>query len=206
MPSGTNIMPKLTTPKHSNSLQSQFLLSMPQLLDPNFRGTLSYVCEHDEFGAMAVTINRPSEIMLYELLEQLGIPVTAENFQDNKQNDEQIIYIGGPVQQDRGFILHTDQRDWQSTLEINEHVRLTTSKDILEAIAKGDGPEHYLITLGYAGWSEGQLEEELLANAWLNCPADDEILFHTKGLDKLNKTMQKLGINSSQLNGQVGHA
>jgi len=199
-------MPKLTTPNHDNSLQSQFLLSMPQLLDPNFRGTLSYICEHDELGAMAITINRPSEIMLYELLEQLGIPVTAENIQANNQNDKQLIYIGGPVQQDRGFILHTDKRPWQSTLEINEHMRLTTSKDILEAIAKGDGPENYLITLGYAGWSEGQLEEELLANAWLNCPADDEILFHTKSQDKLNKTMQKLGINSNQLNGQIGHA
>jgi len=206
MSSDTNIMPKLTTPNHDNSLQSQFLLSMPQLLDPNFRGTLSYICEHDELGAMAITINRPSEIMLYELLEQLGIPVTAENIQANNQNDKQLIYIGGPVQQDRGFILHTDKRPWQSTLEINEHMRLTTSKDILEAIAKGDGPENYLITLGYAGWSEGQLEEELLANAWLNCPADDEILFHTKSQDKLNKTMQKLGINSNQLNGQIGHA
>ena len=199
-------MPKLTTPKHSTSLQSQFLLSMPQLLDPNFRGTLSYICEHDEFGAMAITINRPSEIMLYELFEQLEIPVTAKNLQAKNQSAEQVIYIGGPVQQDRGFILHTDKRPWQSTLEINERMRLTTSKDILEAIAKGDGPENYIITLGYAGWSEGQLEEELLANAWLNCPSDDDILFHTKSKDKLNKTMEKLGINSSQLNGQIGHA
>jgi len=206
MSSDTNIMSKLTTPEQNTSLQSQFLLSMPQLLDPNFRGTLSYICEHDELGAMAITINRPSEIMLYELLEQLGIPVTAENITTKNQNEEQLIYIGGPVQQDRGFILHTDQRTWQSTLEINEHMRLTTSKDILEAIAKGDGPDNYLIALGYAGWSEGQLEEELLANAWLNCPADNEILFHTKSQDKLIKTMQKLGINSSQLNGQVGHA
>lgn len=202
MPSDTNIMPKSTTSTQSASLQSQFLLSMPQLLDPNFRGTLSYVCEHDEHGAMAITINRPSEIMLYELFDQLDIPVTSPN----KLNEEQLIFIGGPVQQDRGFILHTDKRPWQSTLEINEHMRLTTSKDILEAIAKGEGPENFLITLGYAGWSEGQLEEELLANAWLNCPADDEILFNTKSQDKLSKTMQKLGITSSQLNGQIGHA
>lgn len=206
MPSDTNIMPTLTTNSKSNSLQNQFLLSMPQLLDPNFRGTLSYICEHDEFGAMAITINRPSEIMLYELLEQLDIPITADSIQASPENNQHAIYIGGPVQQDRGFILHTDKRTWQSTLEINEHMRLTTSKDILEAIAKGDGPEHFIITLGYAGWSEGQLEEELLANAWLNCPADDEILFHTKNEDKLSKTMQKIGINSSQLNGQVGHA
>lgn len=199
-------MPKLTTPQHSTSLQSQFLLSMPQLLDPNFRGTLSYICEHDELGAMAITINRPSEIMLYELFEQLEIPITAENIQAKNQSDEQVVYIGGPVQQDRGFILHTDKRPWQSTLEINDHMRLTTSKDILEAIAQGNGPDNYLITLGYAGWSEGQLEEELLANAWLNCPADDDILFHTKSQDKLSKTMEKLGINSSQLNGQIGHA
>ena len=199
-------MPKQITPDTSTSLQSQFLLSMPQLLDPNFRGTLSYICEHDALGAMAITINRPSDIMLYELLEQLEIPVTAENIQAKNKNNEQVIYIGGPVQQDRGFILHTDQRTWQSTLEINDRMRLTTSKDILEAIAKGEGPEHFIITLGYAGWSEGQLEEELLANAWLNCPADDDILFHTKSEDKLTKTMQKLGINSSQLNGQIGHA
>jgi putative transcriptional regulator len=206
MPSDTNNMPKLITPKLSSSLQSQFLLSMPQLLDPNFRGTLSYICEHDELGAMAITINRPSDLMLYELLEQLDIPITSEKIHSKNQNDEQMIYIGGPVQQDRGFILHTDKRAWQSTLEINEHMRLTTSKDILEAIAKGDGPDNYIITLGYAGWSEGQLEEELVANAWLNCPADEEILFHTKSQDRLNKTMQKLGINSSQLNGQIGHA
>ncbi len=187
----------LDASKKNTSLQSQFLLSMPQLLDPNFSSTLSYICEHDEYGAMGVTINRPSKFTLRKLLEQLNIPFNGE---------DQLIYIGGPVQQDRGFILHTDNRLWQSTLEINDHMRLTTSKDILEAIACGKGPENYLITLGYAGWGEGQLEEELLANAWLNCPADDDILFHTKHNDKFNKAMKKLGIDSSQLNGQIGHA
>ena len=193
--------------KQNSSLQSQFLLSTPQLQDPNFSGTLSYICEHDEFGAMGITINRPSQIMLRELFDQLDITCSKQfKEQAHNQEQDQIIYIGGPVQQDRGFILHTDKRAWQSTLEINEHMRLTTSKDILEAIAKGEGPDNFLISLGYAGWGEGQLEEELLANAWLSCPADDEILFHTGYHDKLNKTMQKLGIDPSQLSGQVGHA
>lgn len=197
MSSDTSDMSKLTSSEPYSSLQGQFLLAMPQMLDPHFKGTLNYICEHDEHGAMGITINRPGQFTLCELFEQLDIPFNG---------DDQLIYLGGPVQQDRGFILHNDPSEWQSTLNINGHLRLTTSKDILEAIAINEGPSEYLIALGYSGWGAGQLEQELADSTWLNCPADNDILFHTQSQQKLTRTMLKMGVDPNQLNGQIGHA
>lgn len=171
---------------------------MPQMKDPNFSGSLTYICDHSSDGAMGVVINRPTDIGLAELLEQLDISMTIDT--DAK------IYAGGPVQRDRGFIFHDGEKCWQSTLELSSGLKLTTSKDILEAIAQGAGPQTYLVALGYAGWGEGQLEGELTENTWLTCPGSQDILFADDDSKKLTMAMDILGIKADQLSGQIGHA
>jgi len=191
---------------------------MPQMSDPNFSGTITYICEHNEHGAMGIVINRPVQFSLSELLEQLEITFEGK---------EQAIYAGGPVQQDRGFVLHScepsnaeqrvenkpdsqedkqNKEEWESTLQITPGIKLTTSKDILKAIAEGSGPNDFLIALGYAGWGEGQLEQELAENTWLCCPASASILFCPQNDKKMELAMAILGLDASQLNGQIGHA
>jgi len=170
---------------------------MPQMLDPSFSGTLTYICEHNEQGAMGIIINRPIQLSLAELLDQLELPLKGQ---------ETSIYAGGPVEQDRGFILHNDSREWEASLETSSSLKLTSSKDILQAISKDDGPEKFLIALGYAGWSEGQLEQELAENTWLFCPSSPDIIFHENSHEKLPLAMNKIGIDINQLNGQIGHA
>lgn len=172
------------------------------MLDPNFSGTLTYICEHNEQGAMGIVINRPTELSLMDLLEQLEIASIVH---------DETIYVGGPVQQDRGFILHRfdeecSQLEYESTLDVTSQIRLTTSKDILKAISEGTGPQDFLIALGYAGWGEGQLEQELAENTWLCCPASADILFCPKNEKKMTLAMGQLGIDTNQLNGQIGHA
>jgi len=171
-------------------------------MDPNFCGTLTYICEHNDQGAMGIVINRPVQFDINELFEQLEIPFS----EGNEPLFSKKIYSGGPVQQDRGFILHSGEPRWESTLEITPSLRLTTSKDILTAIAGRSGPEKFLIALGYAGWGSGQLEQELVENTWLTCPASEDILFHSKNADKFKLAMARLGIDTNQLNGQIGHA
>ncbi len=179
------------------SFKHQFLISMPHLHDPNFDGALTYICDHNEHGALGVIINKPLGIYLGEILEQLDL---------SGADRKDIIYAGGPVQVDRGFVIHRPQGDWQATLAISDGICLTTSKDILVACASDDGPAEMLVALGYAGWGAGQLENEITNNYWLNCPADDEILFRTPSDKKLEAAVAKLGINLSQLSTQAGHA
>jgi len=170
---------------------------MPQMQDPNFNGTLTYICEHNEQGAMGIIINRPIELSLAELLDQLDFPLKGQ---------ESTIYAGGPVEPERGFILHNDTRDWEASLDTSPSLKLTSSKDILQAISEDEGPENFLIALGYAGWSEGQLEQELAENTWLFCPSSQDILFHKNSHEKLPLAMRKMGIDLNQLSGQIGHA
>jgi len=190
-------MSNQSSSNQSSSLQNHFLIAMPQMLDPNFSGSLTYLCEHNEQGAMGIIINRPSNLRLNGIFEQLDLSLEGEN---------RTVYAGGPVQQERGFVLHTGEKQWQSMLTIGGHISLTTSKDILAAIAQGNGPENYLLALGYAGWGAGQLEQELTQNTWLTCTASETILFDTPDENKLAKAMAILGIDSNQLSGQVGHA
>ena len=185
--------------KSFSSLKNHFLIAMPQMADPNFSGTLTYICEHNEDGAMGIIFNRPSPLFLGEILAQLDY-----DFKGERSNA--IVYEGGPVQQDRGFVLHTDKRKWKSNLSITEDMHLTTSKDILEAIADNDGPDTFLIALGYAGWGSGQLEKELIENTWLTCQAETDTLFHTENGDKFAKAVGQLGIDINQLSSQSGHA
>ncbi|BCJ09303.1 MULTISPECIES: YqgE/AlgH family protein [unclassified Pseudomonas] len=181
-------------------LKHQFLIAMPHMADPNFAQTLTYIVEHNAHGAMGLVVNRPQELNLADILEQL------------RPNDEPPastlhipIYQGGPVQTDRGFVLHSNDRNYQATVEL-EGLSLSTSQDVLFAIAAGDGPRKSLITLGYAGWEAGQLEAELADNAWLNCPFDPEIIFGLASDQRLGAAAASLGINLSLLTSQAGHA
>jgi putative transcriptional regulator len=184
----------------TNDLTNHFLIAMPGLQDPNFARTVTYVCEHNDQGTMGIVVNRPMNLVLGEMLDQLEIQSTEPSASGIQ------IYLGGPVQTDRGFVLHTGGQGWDSTLRITPEVSVTTSKDILEAIAQGRGPEHTLVALGYAGWSSGQLEEEMSANAWLSGPANDEILFRMPPEQRWLAAARLLGVDMNLLSGEAGHA
>lgn len=182
------------------NLTNHFLIAMPAMTDPFFAKSLTYVCEHNEEGAMGIVINRPISLTLSELFAQINMPLKPSGLEDV------LVHFGGPVQTDRGFVLHDDIGHWQSTLPVNERIGLTTSKDILQAVGEGEGPQHMLVTLGYAGWSQGQLEQELADNAWLSVPADEHILFDLPADEKLPAAMKLLGIDFASLSDEAGHA
>jgi len=170
------------------------------MADPHFSKTLTYICEHNEQGALGLVVNRPLDMMLTKLLEQVSIPVSAE------QCGAIPIHFGGPVQTDRGFVLHEPVGKWQSTLSVSSEIGLTTSKDILQAVACGKGPRQMLITLGYAGWAPGQLEHELAQNAWLTVAARDDVIFELPAEQRLATAMEMLGVNYASLSEHAGHA
>ncbi len=182
------------------NLTHHFLIAMPNMADPHFSRTLTFICEHNDKGALGIVVNRPIEMTLQALLEQVSIPFGAEQFKSIP------IHFGGPVQVDRGFVLHMPLGQWQSTLAVSPEVGLTTSKDILQAVARGDGPRHLLVTLGYAGWAPGQLENELAQNAWLTVPAKSEVIFDLRAEDRLPAAMGLLGIDFASLSEQAGYA
>jgi putative transcriptional regulator len=184
----------------STSLTNHFLIAMPGLQDPNFAHTVTYVCEHTDLGAMGIVINRPIEVTLGELLTQLDIHTRLPAVRKAP------IYQGGPLQTDRGFVLHTAGPAFDSTLNINDVISVTTSRDILEAIAEGRGPAQCMIALGYAGWGSGQLEQELSANAWLSGPADGHIIFRLEASSRWLAAAKLLGIDMNLVSGEAGHA
>jgi len=184
----------------SMNLTNHFLIAMPAMTDPFFTKSLTYVCEHNDEGAMGIVVNRPISLNLSELFAQINLPLTQAELEDMP------VHFGGPVQTDRGFVLHNAGGKWQSTLHVNDKIELTTSKDILQAVGEGTGPHNLLITLGYAGWSEGQLEQELAANAWLSVPATEHILFDLPAEEKLAAAMALLGVNYATLSDEAGHA
>ncbi len=160
---------------------------------------------------MGIVINRPTQYGLSELLLQLDMTLSDSQLSsagegESATSDDFPVYAGGPVQRDRGFIIHDGATIWQSSLMLSDTLKLTTSMDILEAIAEGMGPERFLVALGYAGWGKGQLESELAENTWLTCPADEKILFSPNDEQKLAEAMKAMGIRAEQLSGQVGHA
>ncbi len=184
----------------ATSLTNHFLIAMPGLQDPNFSRTVTYVCEHTEHGAIGIVIYRPIEIQLGEVLEQLDIVVRSP------EAAGATVYLRGPVQTDRGFVIHCGPLEFDSTLRIAADIRVTTSRDVLEAIAEGRGPAQSLIALGYAGWGSGQLEDELSANAWLNGPASDDIIFNLPPTQRWQAAAQLLGVDLNLLSGEAGHA
>ena len=181
-------------------LTNQFLIAMPNLLDPSFFHSVTYICEHNENGAMGVIINQPVALTIGELMDQMGEEAPAH------LRDQKVIYRGGPVEVERGFILHRPIGHWESTLPITDDIGLTTSNDIISAMAKEEGPKDYLITLGYAGWGAGQLEAEIRENSWLSCESDPEIIFQTNPDQRWEAAASLIGIDIHQLTGEAGHA
>jgi len=182
------------------NLTGHFLIAMPALEDPHFAKSVTYICEHNPDGAMGIVINRPTDMTLNALFEQINIKL-----EDNPIAAKAVHY-GGPVQSDRGFVLHQPAGNWQSSITIRGDTALTTSKDILEAVANGTGPEKILITLGYAGWGAGQIEQEMAKNAWLSVEATDSVIFDTASAEKLNAAMALLGLDFAKLSEEAGHA
>lgn len=181
-------------------LTNHFLIAMPALADPNFHQAVAYMCEHNAEGGLGIIINRPTEVSLGELLEHLEIEAA------NAAIAGQTVYMGGPVQRERGFVLHSPDSEWDSSLRVSEHVSVTTSRDILAAIAQGEGPQRYLVALGYAGWEAGQLEEELAQNAWLSGPADPDIIFTRESGERWQAAAALLGVDITLLSSDAGHA
>jgi putative transcriptional regulator len=183
------------------SLENHFLIAMPSLEDRYFSRALTYICEHNSDGAMGLVINQPTNMNLKSLLNQIDEKMPVDD-----EYAEQIVLAGGPVSQDRGFILHTSQPGWSSSLQLTPDIMVTTSKDILPSLATDEGPEKSIVTLGYAGWTAGQLEQEIQENSWLTVEADMDILFNTPIHKRWQAAVNKLGVDIWQLAPNVGHA
>ncbi len=183
------------------SLKSHFLIAMPKMADSSFASSLTIICEHNRQGALGIIVNRPTNLKLEEIFRQVGIQQPEACYQHGD-----IVYSGGPVAVERGFVLNSGEKKWESCLSICEGLQLTTSKDILVAISEQDGPTDSLVALGYAGWGAGQLEEEIAHNAWLNCQADPSIIFNTPAHLRLNKAAETMGVDLVLISDQVGHA
>ena len=188
----------------SVSLAHHFLIAMPAMADPNFARTLTYICEHNAEGALGIIVNRPIDMDLATLFERVNIPLD-----DGKGGGDfkaMPVYFGGPVQTDRGFVLHRPSGQWQSTLKVAEDIGLTSSRDILLTLSETGEPHEVLVTLGYAGWSAGQLEWELSQNAWLTVAAEPQIIFALAPEERLPAAMRLLGVDFANLSDVAGHA
>ena len=193
-------MNETTASTSGNYLERQFLIAMPSMQDPNFAQGVTLMCQHNEEGAIGITINRPSEFTLLEVLRQLNLDC------EDQQVAGMTVFEGGPVHPERGFVIHSPEGDWETSAKIDTNIMVTTSRDILAAIAKGEGPDKFLVALGYSGWSPGQLENEIRENAWLNTEADSGIIFDLPVPKRWEQAVSKLGIQVSSLSSQSGYA
>jgi putative transcriptional regulator len=188
----------------SINLTHHFLIAMPNMADPYFAKTLTYICEHNDQGALGLVVNRPIDMTLQALFERLSLTLRGG------ERAAAPVYFGGPVQTDRGFVLHLPAGEWQATIKVTAGnsgaIGLTTSNDILEAVGRGEGPSKMLVSLGYAGWSAGQIEHELKQNAWLTVEAKDAIIFDLPADERLPAAMNLLGLDFARLADQAGHA
>jgi putative transcriptional regulator len=184
----------------SNNLAGHLLIAMPAMADPNFAQTVTYICEHSDQGTLGLIINRPLNLDLGDVFAQLEL----------KNCDEEVsgksVLQGGPVHMERGFVIHENEEQWENSTTIKDSIRVTTSRDILIAMANGQGPGRATVALGYAGWSAGQLESEILANSWLNTPANAQIIFDTPFEDRWQQSARLLGIDLSMISPEAGHA
>ena len=183
----------------SGNLRGQFLIAMPTLRDPIFAHAITFICEHSKEGALGIVINHPLELKLGEIFKQLDLD-------EHGPNANMQVVSGGPVQMDRGFVLHPHGQKWESTVEVSDDISLTASRDVIVALAKNNGPKKALVALGYAGWGAGQLEDEIAANSWLTVPADSEIIFDTPSEQRWAAASKHLGIDLNLIHGTAGHA
>jgi len=181
-------------------LTHHFLIAMPAMTDPNFARTLTYICEHNNQGALGIVVNRPLGMTLETLLDRIDIPLEAKRFAGLP------VMFGGPVQTERGFVLHRPVGKWQATLSVKDELGLTSSRDILQSVSSVGEPEDFMVSLGYAGWTAGQIEHELAQNAWLTVAADPQIIFRLPPEERLPAAIQLLGFDLSDLSNVAGHA
>ncbi len=182
------------------SLMDHFLIAMPSMGDPNFNETVTYVCKHDEEGAIGIIVNRPTDMRLEQVFEQLSLEVTVPG------RAMQPVLSGGPVMPDRGFVLHLSDSTFEASFEPAGKIRVTVSQDILVQMAAGGGPDPAVVAVGYAGWDAGQLESELAANAWLSVPAEPGVIFETPFEQRWSAAAGLLGVDIHQLTSYAGHA
>ena len=182
------------------SLKDHFLIAMPNLREGFFAKSITYICDHSSQGAIGIVINQPSRLTLYDILKNLSIECTGK--------DKFIqVMVGGPVSMNQGFVLHRNfQKHWKSTIDISKEISFTSSNDILPSIASGNGPEDFLICLGYAGWSSGQLESEISENSWLILSASSHIIFDTEIEQRFSLAVEALGIDINLISDKGGHA
>jgi len=185
--------------EQTENLTNHFLIAMPGMADPFFAKTVTYLCQHNADGALGIIVNRPSELTMKDIMQQMNIEVRQVAV------GKMPIYFGGPVQPERGFVLHEPLGQWDSTLNVSEAIALTTSRDILEALSIGKGPQRVLVALGYAGWGRGQLEREMAENAWLSAPADQSIIFDHPSSHRWKAAAELMGVDISLLSSQAGH-
>lgn len=188
-----------TTENNALDLSNQFLIAMPSLSDSGFAGTVIYVCEHTPRGALGLVINRPTDLTLGSLFERIDLKLEIAPIKDAP------VFFGGPVQTDRGFVLHRPTGEYNSSMRVGQ-LTLTTSRDVLQAVAEGSGPADMLVTLGYAGWGAGQLELEMTENAWLTVDAQEHVIFEVPPAERYPAALRLLGIDPIMLAGDVGHA
>ena len=185
---------------NTTNLTNQFLIAMPQLRNSYFENTVIYMWQHNEEGALGIVVNLPTSMDLSEIFEQLEIedidPVVAH----------ETVLSGGPVETDKGFIIHDEKRQYASTFDVTDDIHVTTSRDILEDISRGNGPGNYLVALGCSGWSPGQLEQEMADNTWLSCPAEEQIIFNTPVEERWQAAANLIGVDLQLMSNDAGHA
>ncbi len=184
----------------ADNLTNQLLVAMPGLQDPHFTQTVTLICEHSDKGALGIVLNKPLSMRLSEVLSQMNLPARDDNV------GSQVVLRGGPVHQDRGFVLHRPGGVWDSTHRISDSIQVTTSRDVLAAMARGEGPERAFIALGYAQWGAGQLEQELKDNSWLTLPLDEAMLYELPYEDRWLAAWRSLGIDVASVSPSAGHA
>jgi len=193
-------MPILLAMSDETSLTNHLLIAMPTLADPNFSQTVAIICEHTDKGALGIVVNKPLPMRLQDVLEQMSLEA------ENQVIAAKPVLRGGPVSTDRGFVLHRPGGKWERSHRVSDMIQVTTSRDVLGAMARGEGPEDAFIALGYAGWEAGQLEKEMLDNSWLSVPADESVIFDLPYEERWLASLRLLGVEAGQLTSFSGHA
>jgi putative transcriptional regulator len=181
-------------------LEPQMLIAMPGMVDSNFAGSVTLMCQHNDAGAIGITINRVSHFTLGEIFAQLQLDCTDDTIRNRP------VLEGGPVAPDRGFVLHSPHGEYESSMKVSQEIQVTTSRDVLADIAAGSGPDKFIVALGYAGWGGGQLEGEMLANAWVTVSADTDLVFDLPVPNRFDEALGRLGIQVDRLHTEAGHA
>ncbi len=187
------------------NLVDHFLIAMPSMMDPVFGGSVVYVCEHNENGALGVVINKPTDMTMQSLFDHIELSIAEDGSRAAPMKSRPIMF-GGPVQDDRGFVLHSPGGNYSSSLKVTDKVVFTTSIDVLEDVATGAGPKQLMVSIGYSGWSPGQLEEEIAHNGWLTVSADPQIIFDLPIEERYNAALKLLGVDVNLLASEAGHA